>query len=312
MDNVEYFIALAEELNFCKAAKRVYITQQSMSSYLKNLEEQYHATLFFRHPRMRLTAAGEKLLTAYKRISKIQASLAVELANRDEKQKGKIVLGIHSGRARFLLPRLLPEYSRRYPNIKIQIEQNLTASLEKGLLMGDIDVFIGTTPVSSPYIQYKPLAQEQICIVVSDEMLRKCFPESYPDCLARFQNGIGKELLSRLPLGCSVPSSRLRQIFDAYLCAENICVMPVVECSGTDILLNLCRKNYCAAICSELYIRDLLQQQEAKKRDHLHAFPIRGLKERRPLIIAWLKEDSQPPYLTEMIGLISSIFSAAR
>ena len=64
--SLEYFLILAEELNFTKASERLYITQQSLSGCIKRLESEYGVELLQRKPVLRLTPAGE-MMTFYAR-----------------------------------------------------------------------------------------------------------------------------------------------------------------------------------------------------------------------------------------------------
>jgi len=58
----QYFVALAEEMNFTKASESLHITQQSLSGSIKRLEEEYGVELFQRKPYLKLTPAGETML----------------------------------------------------------------------------------------------------------------------------------------------------------------------------------------------------------------------------------------------------------
>ena len=58
----QYFVALAEEMNFTKASESLHITQQSLSGSIKHLEEEYGVELFQRKPYLKLTPAGETML----------------------------------------------------------------------------------------------------------------------------------------------------------------------------------------------------------------------------------------------------------
>lgn len=64
LDRIEYFLTLAEEKNITHAAKRLYVSQQCLSAYLKELEEEYGVQLFYRKPQFMLTPAGETFYRA--------------------------------------------------------------------------------------------------------------------------------------------------------------------------------------------------------------------------------------------------------
>ena len=59
--NLEYFLAAAEELNFTRAAKRLYISQQSLSNHISNMEKEFDVVLFNRTSPLTLTYAGQAL-----------------------------------------------------------------------------------------------------------------------------------------------------------------------------------------------------------------------------------------------------------
>ena len=59
--NLEYFLVAAEELNFTRAAKKLYISQQSLSSHISNLEKEFDVVLFNRTSPLTLTYAGRAL-----------------------------------------------------------------------------------------------------------------------------------------------------------------------------------------------------------------------------------------------------------
>lgn len=62
--NQQMFLCAVEEMNFTKAAKRAYVTQQCLSDHIRRLEESYGVKLFHRTPKLALTQAGELLYQA--------------------------------------------------------------------------------------------------------------------------------------------------------------------------------------------------------------------------------------------------------
>lgn len=62
LKSIEYFLITVEEMNITKAAERLYITQQALSSHIQRLEDEYGVTLFERRPTFRLTRAGQEMV----------------------------------------------------------------------------------------------------------------------------------------------------------------------------------------------------------------------------------------------------------
>lgn len=73
--SIEYFLAVAEEMNVTRTAENFNISQQALSGHIKRLEEEYNVTLFQRRPSFKLTDAGKQLVFYGKQIMEAEASL---------------------------------------------------------------------------------------------------------------------------------------------------------------------------------------------------------------------------------------------
>ena len=79
LNNYNYFITLAEELNISRAAEKLYISHQCLSKYLKNLEIEYQTPLLERAPKLKLTLAGEALLETFRKVQFLEQNLQSQL-----------------------------------------------------------------------------------------------------------------------------------------------------------------------------------------------------------------------------------------
>ena len=75
LKSIEYFLTTVEEMNVTRAAERLFISQQALSSHLKRLEEEYGVRLFERKPSLRLTLEGEQMVFYGKHIVQAEANL---------------------------------------------------------------------------------------------------------------------------------------------------------------------------------------------------------------------------------------------
>ena len=106
--NLVYFIAAARELNFTRAAEKLYISQQALSNHIASLEKEVGLTLIERKAPMRLTCGGEIF---YKYALEMEASyqaMLQELSDVKDEKRGKFAVGISHTRGRLLLPKVLP------------------------------------------------------------------------------------------------------------------------------------------------------------------------------------------------------------
>ena len=139
--HLRYFIAVAEELHFGRAATRLNIAQPPLSQQIRRLEEMLGHALFLRTSReVRLTAAGEELLErARHTLRKIDADVsAVKRIGRGE--AGALTVGFVGSGMLTALPKMLGRYRRQYPQVDLQLREFYTAGLVDALLNGTVDV----------------------------------------------------------------------------------------------------------------------------------------------------------------------------
>jgi DNA-binding transcriptional LysR family regulator len=139
--HLRYFVAVAEELHFGRAAQRLHIAQPPLSQQIRRLEEMLGHALFLRTSReVQLTAAGEELLErARHTLKKMDADVsAVQKIGRGE--AGALTVGFIGSGMLTALPKMLGRYRRHYPQVDLQLREYHTASLVEALLNGTVDV----------------------------------------------------------------------------------------------------------------------------------------------------------------------------
>jgi DNA-binding transcriptional LysR family regulator len=139
--HLRYFVAVAEELHFGRAALRLHIAQPPLSQQIRRLEEMLGHALFLRTSReVRLTAVGEELLErARHTLKKIDADVAAaQRIGRGE--AGALTVGFIGSGMLTALPKMLGRYRRQYPAVDLQLREFHTAALVDALLNGTVDV----------------------------------------------------------------------------------------------------------------------------------------------------------------------------
>ena len=174
--NLEYFLVAAEELNFTKAAKRLYISQQSLSNHISNLEKEFDIALFHRTTPLTLTYAGQVLEKRAREILELREETYHEIADIKDFSKGKLIIGMSHTRGRKILPEILPLYKEQFPNIDLQLIEGNSSELDAGLLHGEIDLIIGMLPFKVENIETVPLCDEEILLAVPNKVLEHAYP----------------------------------------------------------------------------------------------------------------------------------------
>ena len=119
--SLHYFLIAAEEMNFTKAAERLFISQQALSSHIKRLEDEYGVRLFERRPALHLTLEGEEMQFYARQILADEMRMRTVFSDIRESCRGKLKIGISRLRA--------SAFSRRYGVFIIRPTQTYPSSL---------------------------------------------------------------------------------------------------------------------------------------------------------------------------------------
>ena len=155
----EMFLLAAEELNFTRAAKRAYVTQQCLSAHIKKLEIRMGAPLFERVPYMALTPAGKVLYRSLRRIELIERSCRENIEAIREGTQGEVTLGMNAGRVQFFLPRLYEAYHRKFPHVTLKVVIDDVKNQARRLLDGKIDFLVGVNCPVDRDLVFTPLVK---------------------------------------------------------------------------------------------------------------------------------------------------------
>ena len=166
LSELRYVVAVAEERHFGRAAERCFISQPSLSASVKNLEEELGVTLFERGKRgVFLTESGERIVSQARR-ALAEAERVKEVARQgSDPLKGTLRLGIIHTIAPYLLPELVGALRRAAPDMPLDVEENMTANLDRMLRAGELDAVILALPYEGPGIEILPLYEETFQVV---------------------------------------------------------------------------------------------------------------------------------------------------
>ena len=161
--HLRYFVAVAEALNFGRAARRLAISQPPLSRQIKALEEELGTALFVRTRRsVALTAAGSALLPEARRLLRAADALQEGARHLAAGEAGTVALGFISVAAYNIIPAVVPAFRARHPGLKLALQEGVTDALLPALTQGEIDAAMVLPPVSDPRLAYRPLVHERL------------------------------------------------------------------------------------------------------------------------------------------------------
>jgi DNA-binding transcriptional LysR family regulator len=164
---LRYFVTLADELHYGRAAKRLGMTQPPLSQAISKLERELGVRLFERtRRRVALTHAGATFLDEA-RATLARAAQAIELAQRAQRgEVGRLSVGYLAATAYTLLPLVLRDFGRSFPGVKLELRE-LTLPLQiAALLKGDIEVGLLRPPVSDAELAAETILAEPFVVAL--------------------------------------------------------------------------------------------------------------------------------------------------
>jgi len=134
---LKVFRTVADNLNFRQAAEALYLTQPAVTLQIKALEEELGVPLFDRtENRVALTEAGRILLKHTKKVEALTAVARQELARLVGEEEGDLSAGASTTIAQYLLPKLIGEFRKSNPKIRLALVGANTEKIVRGILDG--------------------------------------------------------------------------------------------------------------------------------------------------------------------------------
>ena len=167
--HLRYFIAVAEELSFTRAAERLGIKQPPLSLQIRQLEKELGAPLFRRLTRgVELTGSGKLLLEEARTILDQVDQTKTDVKRRARGEIGQISLGAAGG-CYFhpLIGIIMSQFSKSYPEVVLSPEENHTPMLIAKVLAGTIDAaFVRSSSADCDGLAVEPIAEEDTLVVL--------------------------------------------------------------------------------------------------------------------------------------------------
>lgn len=240
--NLEYFLVAAEELNFTRAAKKLYISQQSLSNHISNLEKEFDVILFNRTSPLTLTYAGRALKARGRELLDLRDETYQEISDIKDFSTGQLSIGVSHTRGRVILPEILPAYQSRFPGIELHLAEGNSSQLASDLLHGSIDLMIDLLPFTAENVETVPLCSEEILLVVPDETLEKAFPGHVKEIKDKLNSSSDIHLLENCPFVLLKEGNRVRTIADEIFEDAQMSPRIVLETENIETVLALSGK----------------------------------------------------------------------
>lgn len=278
---IRIFVTIAEEKTMHAAAKKLYISQPSVSQAISELEKEYHVQLFERlSQRLYITAAGEKLLAYAYHLLRTYEDMEQLLISQGTYQCLRLGASVSVGTC--LIPELAGQLKIRHPDIDLQVTVNNTSRIEQMLLESQLDAGIVEGTIVNPDLLCTRVCEDELLIVAPPN-----HPLASQLCIP-IERLAGETFISR------ESGSNDRNQFEQFLQSHHIPLTKSWTCTNTQAIINAVLAGHGLAILSRMLVEPYLKEKK------LTALSLEQVHIRRDIRLVYHKDKLLSP---EMEGL---------
>ena len=261
------FFTVATTGNITKAADKLYISQPAVTKAIKQLENSLGGALFIRTKKgVTLTEEGKVLLEYVKNILEEAKNAQNKINSLVQLEEGKIHIGASATVSKHFLMPYLEEFHRLYPNIDIEITNELTTNLVKGLRNGYIDFLVTNLPMK----EHSDL-DIQVCAKLHDSFA--CSEKYLKNSNKTFELN---ELLNYKIVTQKEPSNT-RVFLNNYMKSNNIEFKPDIEIVSYNLVVEFIKAGFGIGYVTKEFIKDELKKKELYEIKVIPKIPTRDL-----------------------------------
>lgn len=163
---LRYFVAVAERGGFGAAASALNVAQSALSRHVKQLEHELGGALLERGARgISVTESGKVLLARGRWLLGAVDDIKAEVRTENREPSGIVRLGAPSSLADILYAPLAKIFVKRFPRVRLEMNEGLTEAMSDRLLRAELDIAIITMPEPNDHLDYETLVVEQVFLI---------------------------------------------------------------------------------------------------------------------------------------------------
>ena len=288
-----YIRTIAQEESITAAAKKLYVSQPSLSQMVRQVESEYGVTLFDRTVSpLRLTYAGEKYLEAASVMLTANERLENELREIRQENSGLLRLGISVQRAMQILPVALPWFTMQFPKVSIDLREEGSARLEKLLEDGEIDLALAAIESVSPRLSYTLIEKEIIGVLAGrGANIAQQLPPGTPVSLSMIREDAFVSLK---------PGHSVRVVQDSLFRAEGLRPQILLETDSLEVAKRVAIQAGVCMLCSDIFVDEYARRGAV-------FYPLMDYENKRHLYACWRKGEKLPRYAEGFIQIVGRI-----
>ena len=162
---LQYFVKLADLRHFSKAAEACFVSQPTLSTQIKKLEDELGVQLVERSPKnIMLTPVGEEIADRARLVLSDIDQIRAVARRSGNPAEGSVRLGLFPTLAPYLLPHVVPKIRQAYPNLSLQLAEEKTESILTMLRQGELDAGLLALPIHDEGLEMEILFEEPFVV----------------------------------------------------------------------------------------------------------------------------------------------------
>lgn len=283
--HMNYILTVLKEGSFTSAAKKLYVSQPSLSQIIKTAENNLGAPIFDRSTDpITLTPAGQLYVNAAKEILTISNNLTKQIEELSNEEFGKLRIGVSVQRGMELLPYIYPRFKKRFPHVELELHEQGSAAMEQNLLEGTVGIALLTTSPKHDELVYDLIQREDLILIVNKncKLAKKVTPGTPIDI---------KDAKDEVFI-CSKHGHSARTLLDTLFITREIKPQIGLETMSIEVGKHIVAASEVVMACPDAYV-DISNSESAP----YYAYPILGVENPRHFYACYRKD----LYLTKYI-----------
>ena len=298
--HMQYVLTVLKEGSFTNAAKKLYVSQPSLSQIIKTAESNLGAPIFNRSTDpITLTPAGQLYVEAARQVTTISTNLVKQVEELSNEEFGKIRLGISVQRGMELLPELYPRFKKRFPHVEIELHEQGSATMEKSVLEGEVGIALLTTFPKHADLYYDLIQEEDLVLIVNRDcaLAKRIRPGTPIDILeAKDETFVS-----------SRPGHSVRSIQDALFITRDMKPKIDLETISIEIGKRVVASSPVVMACPDAYV-DTSNSAESP----YFSYPILGVENPRHFYACYRKDMYLTKYMKGFLEILHALRNPAK
>ncbi len=296
LKQLEAFVEVAEDKNFSKAAKKLFLTQPTISAHISSLEKELDVRLFIRNTKeVNLSEDGQRLYQYARQMVDLEKKIEETFGKESHSEKKCITIAASTIPAQFLLPKILERFNEHYPGEQLKILQSDSQAVTEMVVDHQIDIGFTGTVLEKKHCHYLPFYQDDLVIVTPNTEKYQVYMQNPEDI-----TWIKKENLILREEGSGTRKEAIKQFRNIDINLEELHVMASIE--NQETIKKSVERGLGVSILSRL------ATQEEVEEGRVLVFPIPEADEGRAINLVYNKNYRLSPSAERFVKVVKEVY----